>query len=694
MGKITSIQATNVKGQTISEPLTGRDIWLGENGVGKSARLQAFMFGVQGFLPTPFKKQISDTFQIASGDVMAVNLQTDNGFGFGRTIRQKETKHQNGDVTFSYKSSASVFPDEGERSDTAREKRIAAATGNFSIMFDLDEFMSRSDAKKRELVFELSSPESYGWDETVVRAELTGILGRKAEMDWNPNLSVAANVAHALAGTHKRLTDAKAVKRSKDSAKVEIIEIRQRMVEDAIDSVAEIQEKLKELRGKESEFVSEISKGEEIKKQHRNFQGRKARMEERRKELAKHKPKDLAPLEEDVLGAKTKLAKCEKEIDDTEVKIERLRRAVDETKDKLHFARGTLVTLDRRQQIRETITLIDQKGCPLMGDQCQSDLSEYRKNLESEWIKCDSDVQEKRAERDSIQTKLDTVTNECNQKVASRNEAKKYLKQIRVEAREKESQLKNAQALKSGHESEVKILQKEEEVIQSARASLGAIIDTVVAEKARAGVTEQIGRLMDEAKKAQEVKNVMANFDKANIASLEAEELVAELTALHEALGPKGVQAKILADVVGPLTQTVNGLLEKIPSVGDEPYSVEFQLYDLNGKEVFGIFWPRKAGNVHYNTLSGGQQILFGAALMVALIMQANPPHKSMCIEAAELSAGNFYNLLKALDLIATDIDNILLASCSDKVIHDNATRMFLEGTENPFENWSVVHLK
>lgn len=693
MGKIVSIQATNIKGQKIAETLIGRDIWLGENGVGKSARLQAFMFGVQGFLPTPFKKMLADTFQIASGDVMAVNLQTDNGFGFGRTIRQKETKHQNGDVSYSYKSSASVFPDEGEKSDTAREKRIAAAMGNFSIMFDLDEFMGRSDAKKRELVFELSSPESYGWDKTVVRAELTGILGQKAAMGWNPKLSVAANVAQALSATHKDLTDAKAIKRSKDSAKAEIIEIRQKMMEEAIDSVAEIQEKLKELRDRKSELDAEIAKAQEIKKQHRNFQHQKTALEAARKHLANYNRRDLVRLEEDAHGATNKLINCEVQIEEAEKKIEALHRLINEKNQRLASAREDILRIDRRQHIRETINLIDKKGCPLMGDKCQSDLSEYRKTLEAEWEKIDSEVRFARASRDSIQVEYDGLFKTMEGKTWSLKELKKFLKEVRIEVRAKEDQLKNAQRFEAEHESELKVLQKEEEIIQSARASLGSIVDVSMAEKARAGIVEQINGLESEAKKAQEVKNVMANFDKANIAALEAEERVAELTTLHEALGPKGVQAKILADVVGPLTGIVNGLLEKIPSIEDEPYSVEFQLHDLNGKEVFGIYWPRKAGNVHYNTLSGGQQILFGAALMVALIMQANPPHKSMCIEAAELTAGNFYNLLKALDLIAGNIDNILVASCSDKVIADNSMKeAFPEG--NPFEKWNVVHLE
>jgi predicted amino acid-binding ACT domain protein/glycine cleavage system regulatory protein len=651
------------------------------------------MFGIQGFLPTPFKKQLSDTFQIASADVMTVNLQADSGLGFGRTIRQKETKHQNGDMSYSYKGSASVFPDEGEKSDTAREKRIAAAMGNFSIMFDLDEFMGRSDAKKRELVFELSSPESYGWDETVVRAELTDILGHKVALDWNSKLPVAANVAQALNATHKNLTDAKAVKRSKDSAKAEIIEIRQKMMEEATDSVAEIQKKLKELRDRKSELDAEIAKAQEIKKQHQNFRYQKAALEAARKELANHKPRDLARLEEDSVGATNKLINCEVQIEEAEKKIEALHRLVDEKSQRLASARENILRIDRRQHIRETINLIDKKGCPLMGDKCQSDLSEYRKTLEAEWERIDSEVRVKRAMRDAIQLEHDGLVEERGGKMLSLKYSKKFLKEVRIEVRGKEDQLKNAQRFEAEHESELKVLRKEEEINQSARASLSAVIDVSVAEKARVGIVEQINGLEDEARKAQEVKNVMANFDKANIAALEAEEQVAELTALHEALGPKGVQAKILADVVGPLTGIVNGLLEKIPSIEDEPYSVEFQLHDLNGKEVFGIYWPREAGNVHYNTLSGGQQILFGAALMVALIMQANPPHKSMCIEAAELTAGNFYNLLKALDLIATDIDNILVASCSDKVIADNSMKeAFPVG--NPFEKWNVVHLE
>lgn len=694
MGKIVSIKATNVKGQEIEEKLTGRDVWLGENGVGKSARLQAFMFGVQGFLPTPFKRPMSDTFQIASGDVMVVNLQTDNGFGFGRTIRQKKTKHQNGDVSFSYKGSASVFPDEGETTDKAREKRIAEAMGTFSIMFDLDEFMSRSDAKKRELVFALSSPESYGWDKDRVLTELANILGEDATIDWLGKASVAENIARLLGETHSKLSGAKAIKKNKDEVKAEIILIRQRMMDEAASSVTEIKEKLAGLRSRKSELDAEIAKGQEIKKQHSIFEIKKLRLEEKRFLLKTSvKPTDLKPLEEAVSGNKLSLENFEKGIEAEEVEIESLRRLVDAEKDKLQFARGELVTVDQRQHIRETIDAIDRRGCPLMGKECESDLTEYKAKLEAEWNKNDAAVNDKRIERDKIDAQVKSLVAAVDQKVNDRKKDNTLLKANRVEVRKREDELKKAQNLNARHESDLELLKTEEATVESFRASLGATVDVTMAEKAKAGVVDQITALEEEASKAQEVKNVMGNFDRANIAALEAEEEVNTLTALHDALGPKGVQAKILADVIGPLAKTVNDLLSKVPSIDGEAYSVEFNLHDLNGKEVFEIYWPKEAGVVHYNTLSGGQQILFGAALMVALIMQADPPHKSMCIEAAELSAGNFYNLLGALDLIATDIDNILVASCSDSVIHLHTTRIFPKDMENPFENWNVVHL-
>lgn len=681
---VTSLHATNVKGMEFRETLSGRDIYIGENGIGKSARLQAFMFGVQGHLPTPFKKGLADTFQIASGEGMTVNIETDEMFSFSRQIRRKTTEHKDGTRSYSFKSSCSIFPDTGTKTNKERETKISAVMGDFAIMFDLDEFMVMSDAKKREFVFALSSPESYGWTFDRVFDELCSALGHNSQVEFDDKFSVADNVSSLLAETAAKLRDARAVFRDKQKVKAEVIEMRQRAVQEATGDISDVRAELKGLREKRSEYDKEIARADEIRRQHVSLRERSTELEETWKELSSVKLEGLKEIDHNIDGTEHSIELGEKTIEDQEKKISEIRARMENSQILLHRQREELARIDQRQAVRDQINIIDAKGCPLMGDQCKSDLSAYRGELEKKWVAIDGTVKSMREKRDAIAEEHKAAMSELGAEMEAQKLEKKVLKSTKAELKKLAGQQKSIQKDHDRHAAAKAAAGKEDEIVQKLRSDLGAIIDTGMAVKAVAGIFDQIDELEGKERKAQEVKNVMANFDQANIAAAEAEEEVEHLDKLHKALGAEGIQAAILKDVVGPLAETVNGLLAKIPSSDDEEYSIEFELYDMNGKDTFEINWPRENGGVRYNTLSGGQQILFGAALMVALILQADPPHKSMCIEAAELDAENFFNLLKALDAIAGDLDNILIATCSDKVIEER----------NSIEEWNVIHLE
>jgi hypothetical protein len=114
----------------------------------------------------------------------------------------------------------------------------------------------------------------------------------------------------------------------------------------------------------------------------------------------------------------------------------------------------------------------------------------------------------------------------------------------------------------------------------------------------------------------------------------------------------------------------------------------EFQLLDHNGKEVFNIHRVVGDNRIAYNALAGGEEILFGAALVIALILLKDPPVKALCIEAAELDRSNFFKLISALNVIAGGIDNIMVASCSDSVCD-----AIKEGEIDELKPWNAVQL-
>jgi DNA repair exonuclease SbcCD ATPase subunit len=525
-----------------------------------------------------------------------------------------------------------------------------------------------------------------------VKKELEEILEGEIPVmtAWDSNLSVAANVARALSETGKLLTEARAVKKSKDAAKHEIIQLRQKLMADATDGTDDIQEQLKGLRERKAEYDKDIATAEEVKKQHATLKERETHIQEVDAEVTRMIPPNIEEAEQAVEDAKSRVATDDILIQQSLDKIDKMGDELEKASNLLQNSKEEILREDKRQSIRDQINIIDKTGCPLMGEDCQSDLSEYRKKLDDEWGKINDKVKVLREKRDEHQREVNRIAGMITTEKGALKNHKSRLKKDKQAVRDEEKSLKSKRGDYDKIHGQRARLEAEYEAIESMRKSLSAIVDTAMAAMARTGVVEQISDLEAKEKKAQEVQNVMANFDSANIASAEADELVEELTKLQDALGAKGVQAKILKNVVGPLAKTVNGLLANVPAPEGDAYTVDFNLYDLNGKETFEIFWPSNAGNIHYNTLSGGQKVLFGAALMVALINQAAPPHRSMCIEAAELSSSNFYNLVEALDLIAGDIDNILIASCSDAVISDHASGSLDYEWK---KNWNIVHL-
>ncbi len=671
MSKVKKIIAKNIKGMEINQELEGREILLGENGVGKSAHMEALIIGMTGKLPGLGKTQEA-TFQVSSGNHLTVNLETNGGFSFGRTIRRKKTNHRDGTVSYKYTTSYSIFPDDGEDSQTDRLKRITREVGDFAIMFDMDRFNKMTDSEKRAFIFTLSSPEKCGWDESKIMEELAeaGVDDELFQKFWKFDGDPTVSVSEALSNIAKELLKAQAIYKSKAAAKAEIIELRQRLTHEAVSDIIEVQDKLKELHEKKSKLEREISSTEQVIRQRKSLNEEVSEIDS-----------DLPRLEDLPEQSKGALEYCEKKLSHVKNAIEsgdaagkshaeRIRRIEKRLRalgNNVSNVEKEILVFDRRQQIKGTISAIKERGCPLMGDSCQSDLSGYADELQGEWDGIEKRLREHfRPKRDmakcevsdkedELKTAEEEIANLMAAATALRREEKKEQKNVNNAKRELEKGQKEAEAAKGRRDTIQDILKK-----------LPAISDVSISRQALSGVTLQINELDIQQKKAQEVKNVMANFDSANIAAADAEDLVGVLKNLREALGPGGLQKKIMHDVLGPIQDKINELLFEI----NPKYTLRFELYDMNGKETFEIITDTDTNeDIPYESLSGGQKILFGTAMMVAMVCIADPPIKALCIEAAELDVDNFMKLLSAIDEIGKDIDNIMVASCNGEIL-------------------------
>lgn len=691
MSKITSLSTKNIKGLDLKETLTGREIYLGPNGSGKSARLESLIFGMHGCLPWLGKKE-ETTFQLSSGEFMTVNLSTDGGFSFGRTIRRKVTKHRDDTKSYRYTASYSVFPDQGEQTAKEKAQRIVDEIGSFPMMFDLNEFMGMSDDKKRAFIFSLSSPEKHGWDWARVTNTLEDLKADAATVSemWDHESTLILNVLMIDIELRKQLRDAKAVKKDKDAAKVEIIKMRQEMTEEATESLSVINEKLAEHTKQREDTRVEIARADEASKNHKALVGELQKIRDERLDNASVGKHDIPAAEMEHKEAIEKEVGLESQIEESQKHFNELQESIRKLEGEKGNCEKELAAGDKRSHIQEMIDTIDKVGCPLAGEECETDLSAYKEGLKKKWQENDDLVNETlRPARDRVLIEIGKTEQKLHGSHKKSIDLRKQITEAKKVTKAKKKSLDKFIKENDATSNRSSSLEKEESRVNDLLKNSTPGSDTIAQSRMLEGLGHQITKLEEDRKKQEGILSVEVNFENANVAAAEAEEKVEDLSALVKALGPSGLQKQIMDDVIGPISTTINDLLKHIPSEDGSEYKIQFNLFDMNGKESFEIVRPMGDFEISYPSLSGGQQILFGTALIVALVLLADPPTKVLCIEAAELDSENFFRLLKALDSIGEDIDNIMVASCNDDIVNQ------LEASDvDKIGSWSVIKLE
>ncbi len=144
-------------------------------------------------------------------------------------------------------------------------------------------------------------------------------------------------------------------------------------------------------------------------------------------------------------------------------------------------------------------------------------------------------------------------------------------------------------------------------------------------------------------------------------AVLRAEEAVSLKTELASAVRRvqasfKGIEAEVMRDALAPVIDTVGSLLSMI----EPDWSLEVEAgvgIDLLARTGPGRVIP-------LGSLSGGEGVVFAAALAVAVVRLINPAMKLLMLEAAEVDSERLPALLTALDEMGSDMDSILVATC------------------------------
>ena len=178
------------------------------------------------------------------------------------------------------------------------------------------------------------------------------------------------------------------------------------------------------------------------------------------------------------------------------------------------------------------------------------------------------------------------------------------------------------------------------------------------------------GRLESCRARVAEMRSALAGKERARglVAAVEERICAARRGAVeHEVVGDltaaaKGLRDALVAEIIGPLQRTVDEILPEI----NAEYRSYFALEDMRGKESFEFGRLKGAARIPFASLSGGETVLFSAALAVALILRAGPPEKVLLVEMGELDDENARAFLCGLTKLSRRLDNVICASCHD----------------------------
>lgn len=211
--------------------------------------------------------------------------------------------------------------------------------------------------------------------------------------------------------------------------------------------------------------------------------------------------------------------------------------------------------------------------------------------------------------------------------------------------------------------------------------SAGGMIPLESLETQRTALTDQIAAAEREidAKVAYqaleaEIAKTTANAEAENVRHEVAKALCEAIRALRESL---------MGELVAPLIGHMNRFLA-VAAHDCRAYCDLVQIKGETTKAIFEIGWIEGVHRVPLHALSGAQSRIFGAALAYALVRLANPPLKLLLIEADGIRPHNMVHLLAAIEAVADEFDNVLIATSDDRIEPSDLWTVHTVGAPEP----------
>ena len=687
---INEIRYQNMKGHSTVQALSGKDIFIGPNGSGKTTRIQALGLAILGYIPGN-GKTAAETFKMATGDEMTVGLKL-KGFEFDRCFKKVEKREsKSGKSSVTITESVTVSPGQGEKTDTQKKARIMAEVGNFPVALDFAELLSLSDNKRRDFIYSLSPISSDQWTkDTIMKYLSDNLLSMELEINNPEQYKVFCEViqdtmvkypdsydihsglqsmidwtANQKSFWESKRKDAQGAVRSISDAKNQLVETDR--------NIAEAKKELDDLQDQLVGYEKQLSKDTERKRINENRQNR---IKELRQQIETFKFKEINTDTTDIYAQINKMKVMLKPVPVVGTNIVEINDKISEIREQIDAISRSYQDMNTEKKILESKVQSLKDATSKVGGikgrcvihsliTCPKDFEGFDKFVAETAAQYKEDILVKDKALEVLRTKDSELKQNIKELEFKKEEltnslhrTMEYNRNIENEIIALEREKDNIETAIERRDNQLNLLEGELKRLMAEPVDAAAPVD--ILEKQIAGVRERISTLKLLVQEKEKAKQTILLLQQSMIDNKVAEYKAVGFKAVQEALGPKGVQGELVKEILGPIQGDIHSNLIAM-GFDHEPY---FETESDTGKEVFQFGWINEKGHkVNFDALSTGQQTIYFAAMMMTILDRAQPKVKILAIDNLNhLDSVNLQLAIDGLGQLAGRVDNIILA--------------------------------
>lgn len=703
---IKTVTFNNFKNKAGDQALTGFDMFVGENGVGKSAVIEAIELSLLGKVKS--RENPREIFKLSRDEkVMSVKTAIELN-GNSELITRTYSKKEKADGTKAFSQSLQTTLSE-KTTIKDQEEEMTEVLGTLPISFDFNSFSALSNREKKDFILSFSSKRP------VLTADEFTELTKRRLLDVAPADIDRTVLSKTLQTMVSEIIDM-------SSSQIRVLESLDIMVNDTKDKVSyfrkdldrclKSQQKLSDKRNdmgiagtkialdekileKKRETFTELS-GKLVSLNHsmsqltKEIAKKKAAMDEIDKLNASNGP-DSVQIDSEIRTKQTLLINLEqaykaleKDKDLTEKEIESLKNEVKKTRDEFTVVREDGIKL--RSEIDNEIKLIGKVEatggrCVINSSiPCHEDFGTWIDAKKSNILILNKDRDAKRKVFDELKnkladleklyeekhTKLRDLNAESNKNVSTANQLNRDINAL---MKQLESAMSFSKVKGEKLTTQMVVLNESIRNIDTFTEEVNSLRQ-IVSQEALDALKVDIKTLQDNLGKKQEVAILTEQIEES------IKEYQASLMCFESYKYLQGallvMKTSVFADLIKPVSDTIN---RNLADMDYKKFYGKMEEADFH----FGLIGDL-GEEIPFDALSTGQQAVLSISMVAAFIENSTAKLKVFAADNIEcIDYANLEKVLKGLEKMRPRFSNIILAGC--------LTEIPMSGT---FEVWNM----